>query len=55
MHGIFIAHGPAFKTGYKTGTLWNIDIYPLLCKILNIIPNQQIDGKLERIAFILKE
>lgn len=55
MHGIFYAIGPSFKENYITGTLENIDIYPLLCKILNIIPKQNIDGKLENISFILKE
>ena len=54
MHGVFIASGPNFKSGYKTGTVWNIDIYPLLCKIFNIEPRANIDGKLERIEFILK-
>lgn len=53
MHGIFLAAGPAFKKNYKTGTLWNIDIYPLLCKIFGIQPRTNIDGKLERIEFIL--
>lgn len=55
MHGIFFATGPAFKKGYRTGTLWNIDIYPLLCKIFKISPRNNIDGKLERIGFILQE
>lgn len=55
MHGIFFAMGPAFKKNYSTGTLWNIDIYPLLCRIFNIYPGQIIDGKLNRIEFILKE
>jgi ectonucleotide pyrophosphatase/phosphodiesterase family protein 5 len=55
MHGIFYAMGPAFKKGYRTGTLRNIDIYPLICKILKIEPNQEIDGILERIEFILQE
>lgn len=54
MHGVFLARGPNFKVNYKTGTLWNIDINPLLCKIFNIYPNPQIDGKLERIEFLLK-
>ncbi len=54
MHGIFIAKGPAFRKGYKTGTLWNIDVYPLICKILSIEPNHLIDGDLNRIEFILK-
>ena len=55
MHGIFYATGPAFKKGYRTGTLRNIDIYPLLCKISGIFPRQNIDGELERIGFILQE
>lgn len=54
MHGIFYAMGPAFRKGFRTGTLWNIDIYPLLCQIFGIMPRQNIDGKLERIGFILK-
>jgi len=54
MHGIFIAEGPAFKKNYKTGTLWNVDVYPLLCKIFGIYPRSGIDGKSERIDFILK-
>lgn len=54
MNGIFFAIGPAFKSDYRTGTVNNIDVYPLLCKLFNIVPNQLIDGKLERIDFILK-
>jgi predicted AlkP superfamily pyrophosphatase or phosphodiesterase len=54
MHGIFLAIGPNFKNGYRTGTVWNIDIYPLLCRIFNISPRSNIDGKAERIEFILK-
>jgi predicted AlkP superfamily pyrophosphatase or phosphodiesterase len=54
MHGIFYAIGPDFKSGYTCGTLNNIDIYPLLAKILHIFPNNNIDGKLERIEFLLK-
>lgn len=54
MHGIFIANGPEFKKNMKTGTLQNIDINPLLCKILNIEHEPDIDGKLENIEFILK-
>lgn len=53
MHGIFLAIGPNFKSGYRTGTVWNIDIYPLLCRIFNISPRSNIDGKAERIEFIL--
>ena len=54
MHGIFFAIGPDFKNGYKCGTIDNIDIYPLLAKLLRIFPNNNIDGKFERIEFLLK-
>lgn len=54
MHGIFYAIGPHFKKGYRTGTVNNIDIYPLLCKIFNIAPRSNIDGRLENIEYVLK-
>ena len=54
MNGIFYAMGPAFKVNYRVGTINNIDIYPLLCKIFNLVPNQLIDGRLERIGYILR-
>lgn len=55
MHGTFIAAGPSFKENYKTGTVWNVDIYPLLCKIFNIPVDHKIDGDIDRIRFILKD
>ena len=54
MHGIFFAMGPSFKKNYRTGTIENIDVYPLLCKIFNIVPAFNIDGRFEKIGFILK-
>ncbi len=53
MQGIFVASGPAFKKGYRCETLHNVDVYPLVCKILGLVPNGKIDGRLERIEFIL--
>jgi len=55
MQGIFYAIGPAFKQNYTCGTLNNVDIYPLLAKILRIFPNNNIDGNLINIEFLLKE
>jgi len=54
MNGIFYAVGPDFRNNYRVGTIDNIDIYPLLCKIFNILPNPLIDGRLDRIEYILK-
>lgn len=53
MHGIFYANGPSFKKGYRSGTIHNIDIYPLLCAIYGIEPRLNIDGRLERVEFLL--
>jgi predicted AlkP superfamily pyrophosphatase or phosphodiesterase len=55
MHGIFIASGPIFKNSFSTGTLNCLDVYPLLCKIFNVIPNANIDGRLDRIEFIIND
>lgn len=55
MHGYFVATGPSFKKNFRTGTLWNIDIYPLLCEIYNIPVRNGIDGKAERIRFVLRK
>ena len=54
MNGIFFAMGPAFKKNYQVGTIDNIDIYPLMCKIFNISPRSNVDGKLQNIEYILK-
>jgi predicted AlkP superfamily pyrophosphatase or phosphodiesterase len=52
MHAIFYARGPAFKAGYKQPTFENTDIYPLICKILNI-PPAPVDGRLEDVKGML--
>ena len=53
MHALFIANGPAFKKGITVPPFENVNIYPLICKILNIDPNKNIDGNLENIIHIL--
>ncbi len=54
MHGIFMAMGPAFKENYRTGMLRNIDVYSLMCHILNIRPNPDMDGEFMKIMHVLK-
>jgi hypothetical protein len=53
MNAIFFAKGPYFKKNYNAPIINNIDIYPLIAHILNIIPNNKIDGKLENVQHIL--
>lgn len=54
MHAIFYAYGPAFKEKYTSPTFNNVDIYPLICEILNLQP-QVVDGNLENVKGILKK
>ena len=54
MHGIFYAYGPKFKQYKHINEFELIHIYPLLCKLLNIDPYEDIDGKLEILNDILR-
>uniref|UniRef100_H2ZBS7 Ectonucleotide pyrophosphatase/phosphodiesterase family member 5 n=1 Tax=Ciona savignyi TaxID=51511 RepID=H2ZBS7_CIOSA len=38
MHPFFIAHGPAFKQNYVSPPFDSVDVYDLICHILNITP-----------------
>jgi alkaline phosphatase D len=52
MHAIFYAAGPAFKIGYNQPTFENIDIYPLVCRIMGLKP-ARVDGKSENVKGML--
>jgi len=54
MHGIFYAFGPSFLHQKKIESIENIDIYPVLCKILDIPIENDIDGKIEKFSKVLK-
>ena len=54
MHAIFYAYGPSFKKGYKHHSINNIDLYPLICELLQIEP-KPVDGKLENTIELLRE
>lgn len=53
MFSIFYAAGPSFKKNYKFKELNNIDIYNLVCRILDIIPAVN-DGDPEHIKGMLR-
>ncbi len=53
MHAIFYASGPAFKHGYVHPTVENVNLYPLLAKILDVTP-AKTDGSLEKMSRMLK-
>lgn len=52
MHTIFYGYGPAFKKAYSHPTFDNIDIYPLLCEILDLKP-APVDGNLDNVREML--
>ncbi|TKC05391.1 alkaline phosphatase family protein [Pedobacter polaris] len=54
MHAIFYAWGPNFKSGLKIPAFENVNIYPLIAKILGLTYKQKIDGKEKFLAPILK-
>lgn len=53
MHAIFYAWGPNFKTGLQIPAFENVNIYPLIAKILGLTYTQKIDGKEKVLAPIL--
>lgn len=54
MHGIFVAAGPSFMKGITTPPLDNVDVYPLLVRLLGISPAPN-DGNPAATAAMLVE
>jgi len=53
MFASFYAAGPAFKKGYTIHEFNNVDIYDLICRILNIVPAKN-DGDISHVEGMLK-
>lgn len=53
MDAIFIAHGPAFRTGTTLPPFDNVDVYPLLARLAGITPKPG-DGSIESVTAALK-
>jgi len=53
MHGIFYANGPAMKKSHKIDSIHNVDVYPLICRILKLPIPDHIDGNIEKVKEIL--
>jgi alkaline phosphatase D len=51
MHTIFYAEGPAFKAGYESPPISNVDIYAILARVLGLEPAAN-DGDLQRVIEI---
>ncbi|XP_072035706.1 ectonucleotide pyrophosphatase/phosphodiesterase family member 5-like [Amphiura filiformis] len=48
MRTFFVAHGPAFKDGYKSQVFSAVDFYPMMCSVLGLTPSPN-NGSLESI------
>ena len=53
MQATFIAHGPAFKSGYVAEPFSNVEVYNLMCKILGLKPAKN-DGDLDHVKAMLR-
>lgn len=54
MRAIFIAHGPAFKSGYLSDPFNNVEVYNVMCHVLGLKPAPN-DGILYNVRDILKK
>ena len=54
MHATFFAWGPQFKNNKKIGDFENVNIYPLVAKLLGLSYTEKIDGRLKVLNNILK-
>jgi len=53
MAALFIANGPDFRAGVRHAGFDNVDVYPLMAKLLGVQPEAN-DGKLADVADMLK-
>lgn len=54
MRATFYAWGPAFKEGIKIPPFENVNVYPLIAKILGLPYQHQIDGNIRVLQDVLK-
>lgn len=53
MAAVFVANGPAFRPGVRLKTFDNVDVYPLLARLIGVKPRPN-DGRLKDLAPALK-
>ena len=54
MKPFFMASGPDFKQNYSVDTFPQVDLYPLMCLLLNLIPADN-NGSLDIVSDLLVE
>lgn len=54
MRGVLLAHGPAFRAGARVGVVDNVDVYPLLARLVGVAPRAH-DGDARTFEGVLRE
>jgi hypothetical protein len=54
MAAVFIAAGPAIAAGTTLPVFDNVDVYPLLARLIGIAPVSAIDGRAETLTPVLR-
>jgi predicted AlkP superfamily pyrophosphatase or phosphodiesterase len=54
MHGVFLGWGAAFRRGAVVPPVRNLDVYPLVARVLGLRPSPAIDGSLDSIRAVLR-
>ncbi|MBC8346565.1 MAG: alkaline phosphatase family protein [Candidatus Marinimicrobia bacterium] len=54
MGGVFVGHGPAFKSGLSGPGITNIHLYEMMCKILGLTPAEN-DGNIDSTRVFLSQ
>jgi predicted AlkP superfamily pyrophosphatase or phosphodiesterase len=52
MRALFVAHGPAFKSGMRVREFENVDVYPLVAHLL-ALPPRHVDGRYNDVSEML--
>lgn len=54
MHAVFYAWGPQFKKGMTIPSFENVNVYPMVCRLLGLNYSYEVDGKEKVLKNILK-
>ncbi|QHL90650.1 alkaline phosphatase family protein [Sphingomonas changnyeongensis] len=54
MAALFIGHGPAFRRGTRLSGFDNVAVYPLIARLLGILPKKGLDGDATALAGALR-
>ena len=54
MHPFFMARGPGFKSSSQVDSFYNVDVYPLMCHLLDLVPAPN-NGSLKYVLPLLRD